>query len=118
MKPTTERLGEAIRSYVNEQFTIGRQSCDILGELLGGFGLTESELCEIGLDYLLPEKEEKEEEPIQEFGIHYSELRSATYIVYARNAEEAEREFKRRLEENDLDLDRLDVVSDWYELID
>lgn len=77
------------------------------------FELTDEEIRELGLDYLLPEEEELNEPPapVYDYEFLYRQTWSGIFHVYAHNEEEAMELWQKEMDEG-LDTCALDQLDD------
>lgn len=113
MKLNNERLKQAIRAFVDVEMEYS-ETASVYEKLNSDFGLTDDEIKELGFDYLIPESNKTNEEPLTSYDIRYRELWAGRYTIKAHSKEEAERIFQEKFESGEIDLVRMEKVnSDW-----
>ena len=93
-----EPLIRTIKSFAEEEVNALGESAPVR-EKLNALGLSDEILSAIGLDWLLPEPDETPEPDQKEFTVRYSETWTGLFTIRAANADEADAEFQKMLDE-------------------
>lgn len=113
----TETLIRAIQNYA-EYYLVEHDKSDLYERLSTLFNLSDADIDAIGLGRLIPEPNEPDEEPLEEFRFCYTETWTGVFTVSAHNREEAIDLFEKQLNNGEIDtiegIEKTD--SDWYPL--
>ena len=112
-----EPLIRAVHSFADAEANATGESAPVR-EKLNALGLSDEILSAIGLDWLLPEPDETPEPDQKEFTVRYSETWTGLFTVCAANAEEADAEFQKMLDEGIDTLEEMELSDNTWDIFE